>query len=272
MNEYHVDEKQEQQPTTNTKITKQKEYEFRLGNILKNINENERLREEFSSMITHELKTPITPIKGYCEILKEGMYGKLNREQFEFVDIIESNAIQLENLIEDILDVQKLKMNQMKFFKKEIPTERIFKNVENSFKPLLSKRKATLKREALDSYTIYTDETRIKQVFYNLIRNSLDFIPEKNGIIEIGLIPNNENIVFFVKDNGKGISKEKQFQVFKKFYQENDPSTRKYGGTGLGLVICKGIVENLGGKIWFESEVNKGTTFYFSVERSASKK
>jgi len=100
-----------------------------------------------------------------------------------------------------------------------------------------------------------------------LIRNATDFVPEKKGIIEIGTSEENNLITFYVKDNGIGISKENVDKLFIKFYQVDTSARRKHGGTGLGLVICKGIVEGLGGKIWIDSEEGKGTTVLFTIPK-----
>ena len=118
---------------------------------------------------------------------------------------------------------------------------------------------------------IYSDEYRLTQVFGNLIKNSVDFVPEKSGKIEVGMRPDTYSVIFYTKDNGKGIPKDKQSNLFKKFYQIDTSLKRKHGGTGLGLVISKGIVDALGGRIWFESEEGKGATFYFSIPKRESK-
>ena len=107
-----------------------------------------------------------------------------------------------------------------------------------------------------------TDKQRLRQILDNLIRNSVDFVPSKDGKISVEAKIKENNIVFSVHDNGPGIPKEKQSNIFKKFYQIDTSATRKHGGTGLGLVICKGIAEGLNGKIWLESELGKGTSFF----------
>jgi signal transduction histidine kinase len=112
-----------------------------------------------------------------------------------------------------------------------------------------------------------SDTPRLSQVFSNLINNSIDFIPENKGIIEINAQNKKDKVLFSVKDNGMGMTLETQKSLFQKFYQADTSIRRKHGGSGLGLAICKGIVEGLGGKIWLESEVGKGTTFFFTIPR-----
>jgi signal transduction histidine kinase len=115
---------------------------------------------------------------------------------------------------------------------------------------------------------VYSDLDRISQVFSNLISNALSFIPEKNGVIEIGTQDNSDYVTFFVRDNGVGISEAQQKSIFKKFYQVDTSSKRKKEGSGLGLSICEGIVKALGGKMWVKSTVNQGTTFFFDLPKA----
>lgn len=112
---------------------------------------------------------------------------------------------------------------------------------------------------------IFSDENRIQQVIENLIKNSVDFVPEEGGKISIETQKSNDFVTFSVRDNGIGIPKDKEKFLFNKFYQVDTSHTRKHGGTGLGLVICKGFVNGLGGKIWCESEEGKGTAFFFTI-------
>jgi signal transduction histidine kinase len=113
--------------------------------------------------------------------------------------------------------------------------------------------------------SLTSDKALLNKVFFNLIQNAIDFVPTKEGRIEIGAKEEGDSIVFYVKDNGIGIMEKKKDFVFKKFYQVDITFKRKYGGSGFGLVICKGIVENLGGKIWFDTKEGEGTTFFFSI-------
>jgi len=115
---------------------------------------------------------------------------------------------------------------------------------------------------------VYTDSDRIAQVFSNLITNAMSFVSHKTGEIEIGAFDNADFVTFFVKDNGIGISEDQQKNIFKKFYQVDTSSTRKKEGSGLGLSICEGIIKTLGGKIWVNSILNEGTTFYFDLPKA----
>ena len=222
-------------------------------------------KEEFTSMVSHELKTPITPIKFNTEMLLEpGVLGDLNKDQIDSIKEIEINAIRLENLITDILYAQKLDLNKMVFNRRKFNCKNLLEQVSKNLSPLLKDKNAEL--EIVESCgDMYSDDDRIQQILENLIKNSIDFVPEKEGKISIGSKIQEEIATFYVKDNGIGIPKDKQSNLFKKFYQVDTSHTRKHGGTGLGLVICKGFAEGLGGRIWVESDKDKGATFYFSI-------
>ncbi|WP_166391105.1 sensor histidine kinase [Candidatus Nitrosotalea sp. TS] len=132
---------------------------------------------------------------------------------------------------------------------------------------MMEEKKIEFVSHASTKYALTSDKMRLKQVFYNLVQNAVDFVPQEGGKIEISAREEGNSILFHVKDNGIGISEKRKESVFKKFYQVELSFKRKYGGSGFGLVICKGIVENLGGKIWFESKEAEGTTFYFSIPK-----
>ncbi|MFQ5781907.1 MAG: ATP-binding protein [Nitrosopumilus sp.] len=251
-------------------VTNQKQTESKLIDALKAIQKTDVLKNEFASMITHELKTPLTPIRGYCEMLKEDSLGKLTDEQLECISTIDSNASHLEQLIADILDAQKLDMGRMVFHKQSFPVGSFFTDLKKNLQTLMIPKQITLTINPMEEGTVFSDEQRLKQVFYNLVRNAIDFV-DVYGLIEIGIATKGkDSFIFFVKDNGKGISVGKQKDLFKKFYQVDTTQTRRHGGTGLGLVICKGIVEGLGGKIWFVSKEGEGTSFYISIPKVIS--
>lgn len=225
--------------------------------------EIDKIKEEFSAMITHELKTPLVPIIGYCKMLKSRMMGEVNDEQMDSVLTIEKNAKRLETLITDIMDARKLDMDKMKFTLEDLHVADFFANLDSSYRQVLAERgkEFTVDVPATD-LVMRTDKTRIRQVFDNLISNAIKFTSDENGKITVGCKKENERIVFYVRDNGIGIPPDLQKNLFQKFYQVDTSARRKAGGTGLGLAISKGIVEKLGGKIWVESDGKSGSVFY----------
>jgi PAS domain S-box-containing protein len=227
----------------------------------------EKLKDEFSSMMTHELKTPLTPIMGRCEMLKEpGLLGNLNEQQLDSVNKIQQNARRFDWLIRNILDAQKLEIRKMRFDKERIDISELMAETYSDYLPLLSEKEINFVNSTEQKLVITSDKLRIRQVIENLIQNAADFTP-KGGRIEISAKDKAEKVLFSVSDNGEGISSENQSTMFKKFFQADTSLTRKHAGMGLGLVVCKGIVEGLGGEIWFESKPGIGTNFYFTIPK-----
>jgi PAS domain S-box-containing protein len=233
---------------------------------LAEIKKMEKLKDEFASMMTHELKTPLTPIMGHCEMLKEpALLGDLNQTQLDSINKIYQNAHRLEQLIGDVMLAQRLEVGQMNFDKQKFEVTALMSEVHNDYSQVMKEKQIKFVNSTQENLNIWSDKNRIRQVIDNLIQNAMDFTPKNDGTIEIGARSEDDKIVFYIKDNGIGIPKDVQPIMFKKFYQVDASHRRRHTGTGLGLVICKGIVEGLGGKIWFESEPNRSTIFYFSI-------
>jgi len=244
------------------KIERQTVMELQLAELKK----LEKAKDEFVSMMTHELKTPLTPIFGYCDMLKEpGLLGNLNPVQLNSVNRISQSSRRLGRLIEEILEAQRLGMGNMKFDKHEFDVAKLMTEIYDDYIQFMKEKQIKIINYTEEKLTLKSDRNRIRQVIDNMVFNSTDFMPEKNGEISIGAVRVEDEIVFHVKDNGTGIPQEELDKIFAKFYQVDTSHTRKHSGTGLGLSICKGIVEGLGGKIWVESELGKGTSFYFSI-------
>lgn len=236
---------------------------------------NQKLQEmdirktEFMSMMSHELKTPIMPIMGYIQLLKkEDLMGKLNEKQLNALNEITISTERLQKLIEDVLIAQKIDLGRLSTEKKNIESKILVENAYRAFHPFCQNKGVKLTMSLDTNTTVYSDSNRISQVFSNLISNALAFIPEKNGTIHIGAQDNNENVTFFVRDNGIGIPVDQQKNIFNKFYQVDTSSTRKKEGSGLGLSISEGIIKNLGGKMWIKSIPTQGTTLFFDLPKT----
>lgn len=237
-----------------------------LKQLAEKLREIDKAKEEFSSMITHELKTPLVPIQGYCELLLDGTLGDLTQKQREKIQIIYDNTLHLARLISDILDVHKLELGQMKFEMCDTSAKDLIQQCINGFKPLVEAKNVKLIDGTTEQdLTLKCDARRILQALNNLVSNAIKFVPGHEGRVEISARRDNGSVLFSVKDNGIGIPKEPQQNLFKKFYQVDTSLGRKAGGTGLGLAISKGIVQAHNGKIWLESEEGKGSIFYFSI-------
>ncbi len=227
--------------------------------------EIDKAKDEFLAMITHELKTPLVPIQGYSELLLDGTLGQLTDEQKEKIRIIYQSSASLSQLIQDLLDVRRLELNQLKFTKVSVSADKLVNNAIEIMAPSAEKVGAKLIAQIQKPITVTCDPDRIIQVLTNLIKNSIRFVPEQKGIIEVSVMQDGNEALFSVKDNGIGIPKNLQEGLFKKFYQLDTSERRKAEGSGLGLAICKGIVEGHGGKIYVESDTGKGATFYFTL-------
>ncbi len=233
---------------------------------------SELLKDEFISMVSHELKTPLAPIKMYSEMfLMPKVMGQLNQKQTKAIQSIIRSVEKLELLVNDVLDVYKLNMGQLKLSKHDVDISDLISQNISELRSFASNKHIDIKPDVRTSGTILCDQRRIDQVLANLIKNSIDFVPEKDGRIIVRAEKSSDSeIVFTVEDNGIGIPMEKVNNLFTKFYQIDTGVSRKHGGTGLGLVICKGIVEAHGGKIWVDRDYTKGTAIKFTLPRSST--
>jgi signal transduction histidine kinase len=221
-------------------------------------------KDEFLAMITHELKTPLVPIQGYADILLGEHLGHLNKNQKERLEVIKSSSATLLQLISDLLDAQKLELGQLKIMRKTGNLkDTISKTITLMTPQAISDGVELVNHVKTDVYAYY-DEERISQVLTNLIKNAFKAAP-KNGKVEISAEDLPDEVKVSVKDNGIGLPNEALDKIFRKFYQVDTSSTREKGGSGLGLSICKGIIETHDGKIWVESELDKGATFSFTL-------
>jgi signal transduction histidine kinase len=222
-------------------------------------------RSAFSAMITHELKTPLVPIKGYAQMLQKEKYGKLTSFQKEAIIEIERSSNVLYKLIGNILTAQKLDSEKIKMNLTPISSSKLIDLVYLSLAPLMQDKNIKFNKIAYTNELVLIDFDKILEVFVNLVQNSVDFVSPQHGKISITCSKADDGILFSVEDNGVGIPLSEHNNLFKKYYQVDTSVSRKHGGSGLGLAICKGIIESMGGKIWLKSIVGKGTTFYFLI-------
>ena len=220
------------------------------------------------SLISHELKTPLVPVQGYVKMLKEEHFGQLDEIQKEKLGIIDSNTTALSNLIQNILDFQKLSTGSMKMNKKQNNFRNIIDNVFSTF-DLELEQKGIKKIISVDkNIKINCDAKRISQVLSNLIKNSIDALPSNLGEISVKATQLKKTIKVSVYDNGYGIPKEETDKIFTKFHQVDMSTTREKSGLGLGLAISKKIIDAHNGEMWCESSLGKGTTMNFTLPKN----
>ncbi len=219
---------------------------------------------EFISIASHQLKTPLTGIKWMIELL---MKYNLQEDQLEFAKEAHQSADRMVKLINDLLDVSHIETGR-KFDLKKEKTDII--SLINSIIEDLKKNaqrknvELVLNGKAPKELIIDVDKNKMSQVFTNLIDNAIKYSKE-NGVVKVGCIKNNNEAVFFVKDNGIGIPENQQKRLFEKFFRADNAILSETDETGLGLYIAKAIVEAHNGNIWFESSENNGTTFYVKL-------
>lgn len=227
--------------------------------------ESEKLKSAFLANMSHEIRTPMNAIIGFSEFFKDPDYSR--EELSKFADIIIRSGNHLLTVINDIVDLAKIDSGLIQVHKE---TFNLNKQMQELYE-MFSTNEMGYGDKSLElllsipekDFIIYTDPTRLRQILINLISNSLKFT--EHGFVRFGYRPFNKKVEFFIEDTGVGIPKDKYDIIFNRFTQVNDSVTRLYGGNGLGLSVVKAYINLLGGTIWFDSEVGKGTTFYFTI-------
>lgn len=230
----------------------------------KQLQEATEAKSRFLANMSHELRTPLNSIIGFSEILLEKTFGELNEKQTKYINNIYTSGKHLLTLINDILDLSKVEAGKIELHIEEISLKEILSECETLVKTLASKKNLLLEFKIEDISTIKTDPTRFKQIMYNLLSNAIKFTPE-GGRVNVDAKPIDKMVQISVTDTGIGIDKENYQKVFEEFEQIDSAYSRQYAGTGLGLPLTKKLIELHGGKIWLESELEKGSTFTFTI-------
>jgi signal transduction histidine kinase len=235
-------------------------------------------KSDFVSLVSHELKTPMTSIKGYTDLLAQGIVGPINETQGNFLSTIRSNVNRMATLVSDLADVSRIEAGRLHLEFGSISIQELIDEAIQSAKAQIEEKHQVLKIETTANLPpIWGDRNRVMQVLVNLVSNANKYSPPEASIRILAEKTANrwdpkgapEVIHTAVQDSGFGISKEDQALIFSKFFRSENPSIREAPGTGLGLNITRYLVEMQGGRIWFESEIGKGTTFHFTVPVAA---
>jgi signal transduction histidine kinase len=224
----------------------------------------DRAKTQFLSITSHELRSPMTPMKAQLQMLEQGYLGRLTPKQKESLQIVIRNADRLDKILVDFLEISRIEAARLKFDFKKTDIKKVTGEVIEYMEGYIPEKKIRIRAKLSPLPTIEADPDRISQVLRNLIGNAIKFSPE-GSTIEVGAKRQGAFIEFYVKDSGIGISPENQIRLFEPFYQVDKTFAREQQGTGLGLAICRGIVESQGGKIWLESDIGKGATFHFTI-------
>ena len=242
--------------------------ELELKNAKEKAVESDKLKTAFLSSMSHEIRTPMNHILGFIELLKDP--GLSENEKKEFMAIVKSSGNLLLKLIDDIIDIAKLESGQLVINLVDLQLNKFVDELHLAFsEQLKSIGKGRIEFKVIKpnpplAETVKTDPVRLQQIISNLLSNALKFT--QDGMITFGYtLEPDGNLHFYVEDTGIGIPPEKHAEVFERFRQLDGSYAREYSGTGLGLAISKGIVELMNGEIGLESQVGKGSRFYFAI-------
>jgi len=224
-------------------------------------------KSEFLANISHELRTPLNAVIGFSDLLQK---SKLESNQLKFTNIIIESSELLLKIIEDILDFSKIESGRLNLFLEATDLQSLGENALNVLRAKAQEKSIALifNHNYLPKH-VFLDQTRLQQILINLLSNALKFT--ETGSVELGMQwrgtkESKAKILFYVEDTGLGIAPENQAKIFEAFVQEDISTTKKYGGTGLGLTISNNLISLMGGKLELESSVGKGTKFFFTLE------
>jgi signal transduction histidine kinase len=227
------------------------------------LKEVERLKREFYAMVTHDLRSPLTSIRGTFGLLIQGAYGEIPDLAKTKCERAENNVIRMVGLVNDLLDIEKIEAGKWELSLDTFPISEVVNSSIDSVQALAQQKEITIDHEPVD-VEIFADARRLIQVLVNLLSNAIKFSPNKSTVVvSVKQIPGWVEVA--VTDQGRGIPKDDLSKVFNKFEQVSVTDATLKGGTGLGLAVCKGIIEEHKGTIGVESEEGKGTTFWFRI-------
>jgi two-component system phosphate regulon sensor histidine kinase PhoR len=227
------------------------------------LKELERIRQDFVANVSHELRTPLTTIKGYAETLLEGAL----REEvaFQFVQVIKRQSDRLTKIVEDLLTLSKIELKEFQLKIETLPFPDLAEDVLHYIQEAAEKKKISISLELPTPLMVKADRHYLEQILINLIDNAIKYGREGGKITLSAIQKDQRGVEVSVRDNGIGIPKEDLPRIFERFYRVDKGRSQELGGTGLGLSIVKHLVQTHGGRVWAESQLGEGSTFYFTL-------
>jgi two-component system phosphate regulon sensor histidine kinase PhoR len=224
----------------------------------------EKIRQDFVANVSHELRTPLTTIKGYAETLLE---GALKEDQaFQFVQVIKRHTDRLTKIVEDLLMLSRIETREFQLKLEVVSVRDFIDNIIDFVKEPADRKKILLSRDEIpSSLAVQADRNHLEQILINLLDNAIKYTPEGGRVTVSAVEKDSKDIKLSVEDNGIGIPKEELSRIFERFYRVDKGRSKEMGGTGLGLSIVKHLVQAHGGRVWVESQMGKGSTFYFTL-------
>lgn len=242
-------------------ITHKKETEKKLKELVSKLEESNKDLEQFAYVASHDLQEPLRMVASYTELLSRRYADKLDEDGRDFINFAVDGSRRMKKLIDDLLEYSRVSTRAQEF--KVVNVEKLIEEILLMLKPEIDEKKAAVVIE--DMPELKAAELHLSRVFSNLISNALKFNNSNDVRVDISVSEDKDYYKFSVKDNGIGIDSKYHDRIFQIFQRLN--SKAEYSGTGIGLAVCKKIVEKHKGKIWVESELNKGTTFHFTIKR-----
>ncbi len=226
------------------------------------------MKNEFVSTVNHELRTPLTSIRAALDMLKVKSENQLDASSKRLLHLSHENCTRLSNLVNDILDMEKIAAGRMEYFREDVEIGQLVEHIVEQNQNFADKHNVRLRVDKqIEDVTCYLDEGRFNQALSNLLSNAAKFSPEGEVVTVTIAEETDQSIRISVSDNGPGIAEEFRSKIFGKFMQADTSTTRSKGGTGLGLNITKSIIEAFKGSVGFDTEIGKGTTFYFILPK-----
>jgi two-component system phosphate regulon sensor histidine kinase PhoR len=229
----------------------------------------EKIRQDFVANVSHELRTPLTTIKGYTETLLDGALKEEVAPQF--LQIIQKHADRLTKIVEDLLILSKIETKEFQLKMEVISLPNLVDDIIEFVQESAENKKISLSRNEIPlSLAVKGDRSRLEQILINLLDNAIKYTPEGGRVVVSAVERDSGEIQFSVEDNGIGIPREDLSRIFERFYRVDKDRSKELGGTGLGLSIVKHLVQAHGGRVWVESQMGKGSTFYFTLSTARS--
>ncbi len=223
--------------------------------------EIDRMKADLISIVSHELRSPLTSIKGYIDLMISGDLGEISDEMAGYLKIISTNANRLAALIDDLLDLDRIESGKLNMTFGKVDVRYLCDYVYLTMKPQAEQKNINFVMDVKPGLAVSGDVDRLQQALTNLVSNAIKYTPESGEVRITTTVLNNHRVHISVKDNGIGISAEDQKKLFQRFFRVKTKATRNIGGTGLGLSISKSIVEAQEGAVYVESKEGEGSTF-----------
>jgi len=238
---------------------------FTITRSFERLAEASRMKSEFVSIVSHQLRSPLSNLRWAIELLMSGRLGRIEDKQTEYFRILKENISRMGELISDLLTVSRIDTATLPLRKQGFSLEDLIKKLVSEFDLFAKASNVVIKFEPPKNLPkVFGDPSQVTLVVENLIDNAIRYVKEK-GVVEIGLGIRRNNVYCEVKDSGVGIPKEDQRYIFQKFFRSENILRYQTQGSGLGLFIAKSIINKSGGKMGFKSEENKGSTFWFTL-------